>query len=252
MKTDFSRPEQIPQLRSLWKKAFGDEDEFLDQFFTLAYAPERSRCVCDNGQMAAMLYWFEDRCCGQKYAYVYAVATDPEYRGRGLCRSLMEDTARLLREQGYDGILLNPANEALAGMYGKMGYEPCTTISEFCVKAGETTVPLRQVDRDEFIRLRRALLPEKAVLQEQEDLALLASFARFYAGTDFLAAATADGEDLRCHEFLGNLSAAPGFLRTLGKKTGQFRTPGTEKDFAFLLPLTENCVRPHYFGFVLD
>lgn len=252
MNIDFPCPDQIPQLRALWKKAFGDEDEFLDKFFTLAYAPDRCRCVTENGEVAAMLYWFEDSCRGQIFAYVYAVATDPEYRGRGLCRELMEDTARLLKEQGYAGILLNPASESLARMYEKMGYEPCTTISEFRCVTGEESAPLRQVERNEFARLRREMLPENSVLQEKEDLTLLASFARFYAGADFLAAVTSDGEELRCHELLGNLSAAPGILKSLGMKTGIFRTPGTEKKYVFWLPLTENRIRPNYFGFVLD
>ena len=39
----------IPQLRQLWKEAFGDTDDFLDVFFSVAFAPERSRCVILDG-----------------------------------------------------------------------------------------------------------------------------------------------------------------------------------------------------------
>ena len=32
-------PELIPLLRTLWKQAFGDDDRFLDKFFSTAFSP---------------------------------------------------------------------------------------------------------------------------------------------------------------------------------------------------------------------
>lgn len=252
MNIDYPRPEQIPQLRSLWKAAFGDGDEFLDPFFEIAYAPGRCRCVTVNGKLAAALYWFETTCEGQRFAYVYAVATDPDFRGRGLCAALMADTARLLQEQGYDGILLYPASDGLARMYGKMGYERCTTVSEFTCEAAVEALPLRRIDKKEYAQLRRLLLPRGGVVQEGPMLAFLATQASFYAGEDFVAAVSEGDEGLHCHELLGNLSAAPGILRALGQKSGFFRTCGGEKLFAMARSLRKNCRKPAYFGLPLD
>lgn len=252
MNIEFPSSARIPRLRELWKKAFGDGDEFLDLFFAVAYSPRRCRCIPDGDRVAAALYWFETTCAGQRFAYIYAVATDPEYRGRGLCRLLMADTARILKGEGYQGILLHPAGEDLARMYEKMGYEACTTVSEFrCDAAGEP-VALRKVDEAEYARLRRSFLGAGGVLQEGEDLALLASQADFWAGECFLAAVSADGEELHCHELLGDGNAAPGILTALGYPKGFFRTPGGEKKFAFLKILTPECVKPAYFGLALD
>ena len=83
----------IPELRSLWKTAFGDEDAFLDAFFSTAYSPDRCRCIIEDDGIQAALYWFDASCAGHKFAYLYAVATDPAHRGKGLCRKLMEDVA---------------------------------------------------------------------------------------------------------------------------------------------------------------
>ena len=87
----------IPSLRDLWKAAFGDTDAFLDDFFSTAYAPHRCRCIVMDGQVAAALYWLDCACEGRKLAYIYAVATHPHHRGKGLCRTLMSETMEVLR-----------------------------------------------------------------------------------------------------------------------------------------------------------
>lgn len=252
MTIDYPASAQLPRLRELWKAAFGDEDEFLDAFYSLAYSPGRCRCLMVDGQIAAALYWFEVTFTGARFAYIYGVATDPVFRGRGLCRALMEDVREILKNQGFDGILLYPASEGLSRMYAKMGYTRCTTVSEFTCEAAEEAVPLRLVEKDEYAALRRGLLPAGGVIQEKEDLDLLASQAAFFAGDNILAAVTVADGKLHCHELLGNLTAAPKILRSLGYETGFFRTPGAENPFAMVLPLAENCPKPSYFGLSLD
>lgn len=252
MNIDYPRPEQTAGLRSLWKAAFGDEDEFLDPYFEIAYDPKRCRCITIDDAIAAALYWFDTFCGDQRYAYVYGVATDPEFRGQGLCTRLMEDTARLLGGQGYDGILLYPASEALSRMYGKMGYTRCTTVSEFRCEAGPVPAVLRRIEQEEYARLRREYLPVDGVIQEGPMLAFLATQAEFYAGKDFVAAVSTGEEKIHCHELLGNLSDAPGIVRALGEKSGFFRTFGNEKSFVMGYPLSENYKKPVYFGLPLD
>ena len=59
MTIDSPKIDQLPQLRALWKEAFGDTDAYLDSFFTLGFSPERCRCVTEDGQVSAALYWFD-------------------------------------------------------------------------------------------------------------------------------------------------------------------------------------------------
>ena len=49
----------VPELRSLWSEAFGDEDEFINLFFRTAFDTQRSRCVKVDGKVKAVLYWFD-------------------------------------------------------------------------------------------------------------------------------------------------------------------------------------------------
>lgn len=250
MKIDYPAQEQLPRLRAIWQEAFGDSEAFVNCFYDTAFAPDRCRCVTVEEQTAGALYWFDCRCQDQPVAYVYAVATAKKYRGRGLCRALMEDTAKHLRSLGYAGILLVPAR-GLFTMYGKMGYETCAYISEFTCTAGERPLSLRSVDEAEYARLRRELLPEGGVVQEGENLSFLAAQAKFYTGDGFLLAASAQEDALTGLELLGDADAAPGILTALGKSRGIFRTPGQDVPFAMFKALSD-CPRPQYFGLAFD
>ncbi len=239
------------QLRPLWQLAFGDSAEFIGSFFAAAYAPERCRVIVRDDRVAAALYWLDAEYAGQKFAYIYAVATHPDFRNQGLCRQLMEETHAVLTGQGYSGALLMPAEEGLRQMYGKMGYRECCNVSEFSCKAG-APVPARSVEKDEYARLRRDFLPDGGVIQEGENLDYLATYANFYAGSDFLLAAAPQNGRLHGIELLGNRKAAPGILAALGYGEGTFRTPGEDIPFAMFRPLKENVKSPRYFGLAFD
>ena len=245
-------PEDIPFLRKLWQESFGDEEEFLDCFFSTAFSPRRCRCLSLEGRPAAMLYWFDISCRDQKMAYLYAVATDPEFRGRGLCRALMGDAHNLLRAEGYTGAVLVPDGEALTRMYEKLGYRPCSCVTEFLCGPGEQPAPIRSVSREEYALLRRQLLPEGGAVQEGENLDFLETLAGFYAGPDWLLAARAEEDTLFAAELLGNREAAPGILKALDLGKGRFRCPGEDAPFAMFLPLAETAEAPTYFGLAFD
>ena len=154
MEINYPTGNQEARLRTLWRLAFGDPEELIAGFFASGYSPRRCRCAAENGNVAAALYWFDAEFRGQKFAYLYAVATHPDFRNRGLCRTLMADTAACLTERGYDGVLLMPQDSGLREMYGRMGFRDCCTVSEFACDAGEA-VALRPVSRTEFAALRR-------------------------------------------------------------------------------------------------
>lgn len=250
---EISRPTAAlePQLQKLWQLAFGDAEAFIQDFFTQVFCPERCRCVLADGQAAAALYWFDEEYQGRKLAYLYAVATHPDYRRRGLCRALMEDTHDLLARLNYDGALLLPAEDWLRPMYREMGYRDCCTVSQFSCAAG-SPIPIRVIGQEEYAKLRRKYLPEGGVIQEGKNLDLLSLLADTYAGADFVLAAARDEDRLNGLELLGNPAAAPGILASLGYAEGTFRTPGGDFPFAMFLPLKEAVPAPAYFGLAFD
>ena len=250
----FKHPEneEISHLLNLWKNVFGEYDGFWELFRDIAFLPDHCRCITENGQVIAGLYWFDCRCGKDKIAYVYAVVTDPAHRGRGLCRKLMADVHALLKARGYDSVMLVPADENLREMYRKLGYEDCTSVGKLSCTAGETAVEIRNVGMEEYAALRREFLPENAVLQEGIQLPFLAAQAQLFAGADFLLAAWLEGNTLHGMELLGNTNAAPGILRALGCEKGSFQTPGANEPFAMIHKLQDSAVVPNYFGFSFD
>ncbi len=253
MTFDYPAPEQYPILKLLWQAAFGDTEEFITAFFKKAFSPLRCRIARINGETAGMLYWFDVSCRGQKMAYLYAVATHPKHRCKGVCRQLMADTHVLLNKQGYAAALLVPQTEALRNMYTAFGYRSCTTVSETFCACGDSPASIHQINCEEFARLRREFLPEGSVVQEGENLRFLGTQVRFFQGSDFLLAAQETEEGtLFGAELLGSTAAAPDILTALGCSQGTFRTPGTKQPFAMWLPLAGNAAAPTYFGFPFD
>ena len=251
MKIDFPNSNQIPPLRALWKEAFEDDDAFLDLFFASAFSPHRCRCVELDGQIAAGLYWLDCQYHGEKIAYLYAVATGKAFQGQGLCSALMADTHAILTQMGYAGAILVPGDEGLFRMYGKMGYQTCSHISEMTVPAAKTAVAMQSLSAREYAQLRRQLLPDGGVIQEGENLSFLEKLTTLYAGDDFIFCAFLEDGKLRVPEFLGDMTAAEGIVAALGAREGTFRYPGNQQPFAMYRPLDE-APMPQYFGLAFD
>ena len=152
--------------RRLWQEAFGDSDEFLDMFSSVAYAPERSRTISVDGDLAAVLYWFDCEYDGKKIAYIYAVATAKAYRGRGLCHRLMTQAHQHLRDNGYVGAILVPGSKELFDLYADMGYKVCSYMSEIICEA-EGVVACKEIDKSEYAKLRRQFLPQGRAAQRK-------------------------------------------------------------------------------------
>ena len=223
MHIDKPTPGDIPDLRRIWQEAFGDSDAFLDGFFETGFHPERCRCLRLGQRVAAALYWFDCRLGQKRLAYIYAVATEKASRGRGLCRSLTQDTHRHLQSLGYHGWLLVPANEKLFSMYEAMGYRPFCPMQWVEVEATKAT-SLRQLTAAEYEERRAQLLPEKGI--EQEGMDYLAGFSRFYAGEGSLLCVSHGEDGIWVQEHLGDREELGGAIAALGAEKAQVHLPG--------------------------
>ena len=231
--------------KALWSAAFGDNG-WIDSFFRTAYRPENTLAIFREGQLAAGLAWMDVTCEGRRLAYLYAVATAPEYRHQGLCRELMAKTQEVLTSRGYDGSVLVPADDGLRRMYAGMGYRNFGGVENLTLPAG-APVPLWEVTPQEYAALRRNYLPVGGIVQEDGAIEYLAQSARLCAGDGFLLAAAED-EPM---ELLGATSPAAGILGALGKGLGTFRLPGAAP-FAMFRPICNDSWTPAYFGLAFE
>ena len=246
----------IFSLKSLWKEAFGDGDEFLDSFFETAYSPSRCQVIARENEVLGALYIFDCALNNKKIAYIYAVATKKSAQGQGICTALMRYTHEYLKKNGYFGAILVPSKPSLFDFYGRFGYEICSYIGEFEAAPSGAKLEIEKIDKLEYARRRRALLPNDSVIQENENMDFLATYADFYAGEGLLFSAYKSDNKLFCPELLGDAKKAPNLLKTLGCEKGFFRIPpggcAPIRPFAMYCLLDENSPKPQYFAHAFD
>lgn len=241
----------IKALKDLWQQAFGDTDEFLEDFFCVAFSEDRCCTMGKDGRLAAMLYWFDCAWEGKKLAYIYAVATDKEFQNQGLCRALMESTHRHLQDLGYTGAVLVPGSLSLFSLYEKMGYAPFCSALTLTLDAGEDSVDLAPLSHDEYSKRRLPRLPAGSVVQDDLTFDFLATFSTFYVAGDCLFCGGMEGGTFYFQEFLGEPENVPGILKALGAEKGTFRIPG-DTPFAMYHSLDGTEEAPSHFDIPLN
>ena len=252
---DAPKKTHILGLRELWKEAFFDTDDFLDGFFENVFSFERCRCIVEDGRVIAALCWFDCECEKRKVAYLYAIATLTECRGRGLCSALMSDTHEHLKSCGYSLAMLVPASKELFSFYERLGYLACTSVSETSVCGSVERLDIKQISADEYGKRRRGMLPKGSVVQESENLVMLGMTSELYAADGVLVALQRDNEKrrIRIVELLGDVSLAPRVVGTLGYEKGSVRTAGKGRAFTMSLLLDSSDIAlPEYFGLAFD
>ena len=242
----------IPSLRRLMREAFDDTEAFLDDFFAVAYSPDRARCAVENGEVIGALYWFDAEIEGRRLAYLYAIATAKSHRGQGVCRRLMEDTHAHLQALGYDGALLVPSEPSLFDFYARFGYVPCAPMHVMTCEAAGEGVAVRRVSAEEYAAYRTSLLPRGGVWQDGVSLRFLETQSDLYAGDGFVLAVQKEADALIANELLGDASVAPRVVRALGFRDGRFRLAGGEP-FAMICPFGGAAIpAPTYFALAFD
>jgi len=124
-KIKYSVPADVGQIKNLMKSVFEDEDDFLDRFFNLFYH-DNVLLSESNGSIVSMAFLLPNtiRINGKllPITYLYACATHPEHRGRGLMSQIIAKAYEDVCQRGEVGLLLLPANESLYQYYSDMGF----------------------------------------------------------------------------------------------------------------------------------
>lgn len=207
----------IPVLKELWKLAFGDEDAYIDHFFTRYYRPERMLVLEEEGVVRAMTAWFDmPLIFGDgtviPSAYLYAVATHPDCRGRGLAGKLLAFANEWLAERGFACISTVPARPDLHVFFGQNGFGECFSLCQReyrpCRWAAldEWLLP---VDAEEYGRLREQWLKSTdhvacalPALEYQHGVCALSGGGLYRVGEDGCACVEIAGDEVFVKELL--------------------------------------------------
>jgi len=164
------------EIKRLWREVFGDEEAFIDKFLINCRTHTNSYLHYEREKLVSMLHIVPFRSeAGERIAYVYAVATDPEWRHKGLASALMTEAMESVRSS-FDKAVLIPSDDDVARFYEKFRFVLTSQRVEFGADFdfgtgdAERNVPmvceLRQSRRseDEMLRLEPAgftALPEE-------------------------------------------------------------------------------------------
>ena len=131
------------QMRTIWHDVFGDEIADIDAFF-LRHSEAMPFIHKENGEVVSMLFVVPLQMWGKRVAYIYAVATKPEFRGRGIASSLLDKAMQYccIGEE-YDIIALIPSSIESKRLYERLGFEDRQIPMEFPINdyLGTGSVP---------------------------------------------------------------------------------------------------------------
>jgi len=209
-----STPADIPAQRELWELAFGDSGPYVDNFYNTYYRPERVIVLEEGGQVRAMTAWFDTTFVlpgeGEfRAAYLYAVATHPDCRGRGLSGRLLAWADEYFRAQGIPAVTTVPAQPSLHQFFGANGFRECFRLTEREVRAedlpsAEEGTVLRLVSPAEYGAAREALLADVPhIAYPEEALAYQAGCCALSGGGLFVGKTSA-GPVCLCAEGAGD------------------------------------------------
>ena len=111
------------EMRAMWHDIFGDDVAEIDSFL-VRHTDAMPLIHKENGEVASMLFVVPLQMWSKRIAYIYAVATRPEYRGRGIATQLLKEALRLIDESHrFDCSALIPSSAESKRLYERLGFE---------------------------------------------------------------------------------------------------------------------------------
>lgn len=140
-----ARPEEIPRQKEIWKRAFGDEDAYIDYFYDHQDVSQVLLLLEDG------VIWTMSACLpttltlpeGQSVpsAYLYALATHPDARKRGYGRFMVRYVDFYLKERGMACVTTVPAEPSLHRYFASTGYTECFALRKVELLSDMTGAP---------------------------------------------------------------------------------------------------------------
>ena len=178
----------------LWQEAFCESEKEILPF--LDFINRDMLLIEENGQIISMLSLIKVKigtACGR---YVYAVATDKRFRGRGYASKLLDFAKHFILVNNEDFLVILPRNEGLYAFYGKSGFTPLCCAKRISRKIGAKSVyNIEKISAKEYAELKKTYFSgEKYV---EFDIKTLEFMQKAYNG-EFLKA---DGAGIAfCHK----------------------------------------------------
>ena len=119
------------EIRDLWHRVFGDDRVLIDDFLVRLY--DATLCFTSKREtkVVSMLHVVPLQSEERKIAYIYAVATDEEWREKGIASQLINRALKSIDEDEYQYTVLIPSDSKTARFYTKFGFEHSGKLFDF-------------------------------------------------------------------------------------------------------------------------
>ena len=160
----FAHNGEKEQILKIWEKCFGDDEKNIRFYLENWFSQENMLVIHEDGKIVSMASFLPAELVfhGKLFSarYVYAVATLPEYRGRGYAAKILTHSQEKYRMP----LFLQPESENLEEYYKKIGF-----ISEFSgIRQEGEPKEQEKIVFEEFSSM--LWLPEKEEFVEREDI----------------------------------------------------------------------------------
>ncbi len=157
-------------LEEIWLAGFPEDSPETVRGFLRAFPADRHAIVCcEDGCPVSMAFLLPAvwRLNAETLPvqYLYAAATLPAFRGRGLFGELLGFAHNRAKSAGLAATFLRPGEPALFDYYSRFGYHPCfgvTTIEQRLCPDAEPMLPVRQLSSSAYAVIRRRYLQSYA------------------------------------------------------------------------------------------
>lgn len=146
----------IPTLKKLWQVCFDDDLTYIDTFFDEMFIADNTVVAQIFDDVVGVIHLLKRKLNDKTFLYGYAIGVFPEYRGKNICKSMLDKIKEYTKK---NDILfgLHPANEKLAEFYQKIGLNEMYSLKEVDATSFsyDEKYVLDDITIDEFFNLRK-------------------------------------------------------------------------------------------------
>ena len=149
-------------LTELWKTCFHDDEKTVAAFWNRmgdranVFLAEEKRPVAMVCALPAEVT--DEAGESVSAACLYAVCTDPGFRGRGICRALMAFAEKELKKAGTGILLLVPAQKSLFDFYGTMGFQQALVYGNYRIPSKNNGAKITKISPESYENIREMQL----------------------------------------------------------------------------------------------
>ena len=207
----------LDSIKNIWRISFGDSDEFIEFHFSHANDLSHTFLVEIDGFIAAMVSVLPAELSLDKehtVGYIYAAATLPEFRGRGIMGRLLSYCESYAVKGGYTALALVPSSTSLFDFYAAHGYEKVFYHNKINMKFGKPintleSANIKRCQIEEYVRARNNFKGRYAFLKLDEfydELSLMeleiSGYQTYDINNNAYAIIKADSQAIKIHELI--------------------------------------------------